>query len=265
MNISFIVTTYSRAVLRGQREAARGCRRVACRALFGSVFALLLAAPVTQAGPLRPGEILVADSGWIVPPEDGAIIRVDPVTGDRTLLTGRGVGLGPALHSPSAVWVDKAGTIYVADEVPLAGDVTHGVIYSVDPLTGDRAEVSGPNRGSGASAAGPLARFNGITTAPDGALFATYRELEPGVGFHGAVMRIDPASGNRTLVSSDMATPGPTLRAPMGIVMNGLGDLFVAANGIGGVVQIDLETGERSLVSGSGFPSLVLCHSLILG
>ena len=251
MNIAYTVESARCALGRRLSKGAR-CRGWA--AVAAALLAALCATPVTQAGPLRPGEILVADLA-IEHPGQGAIIRVDPVTGDRTLLTGRGVGVGPALHSPSAVWVDKAGTIYVADEVPLASDVTHGVIYSVDPLTGNRTEVSGPNRGSGASATGTFARFMGITTGSDGSLFATYREFEVGVGFHGAVMRIDPVTGDRTNVSSDSSEAPPLLGGPVGVVLSSLEDaLFVT--GPGAVLGIDPETGDRWVASASGFGPL---------
>ena len=83
-----------------------------------------------------------------------AVIRVDPQTGDRTLVSGRCVdppmctisigggpiGSGPVLTSPRAIAVEADGSLVVVDE---GFRVTGGfdTVIRVDPVTGDRTIV----------------------------------------------------------------------------------------------------------------------------
>ena len=246
MSISFIVTTFSRAVLRGQREAARGCRRVACRALFGSVFALLVATPVTQAGPLRPGEILVADSGF-EDLADGAIFRVDPVTGDRAIISGRGVGSGPELFNPLGITLGADRQIYVTDRVVDEYWVGTPFVYRIDPISGHRVEVSGPNVGTGPSL-GDLTY--GITASTAGSLYVVTDQADLAGPFEsGAVFVIDPATGNRSVLTGPGTAQGPALQPLLTVRVDLNGSLLAVSSGL---TRVDSDTGDREIIRPHG-------------
>jgi hypothetical protein len=81
------------------------------------------------------GDILVADAG------QNAVIKIDPVTGDRTEVSGPGVGDGPSLNDTFSLDVDSEGTIYVADG--MVG------LVRIDPVTGDREIYASGTVGDG--------------------------------------------------------------------------------------------------------------------
>lgn len=67
---------------------------------------------------------------------EGAIVSVDLLTGDRTLVSGGGVGLGPRMLSPESITHShlKPGTIWVSDR--------YVGIFEVDLISGDRVILS---------------------------------------------------------------------------------------------------------------------------
>jgi uncharacterized protein YjbI with pentapeptide repeats len=63
---------------------------------------------------------------------------------------------------------------------------------------------------------------------------------------------VDPATGNRSIVSDLNNGTGPALSAPGGIVVDADGSLLVVDLVLRAVLRIDPATGDRSLVSGGG-------------
>ena len=109
--------------------------------------ALLLAVLVphvalgTGTGPALsfPVSIAVEASGDLVVLDFGldAVLRVDPVTGDRTIVSDdAGTGAGPAFSLPTDIAVEASGDLVVTD-----GDFD--AVFRVDPVTGDRVILSG--------------------------------------------------------------------------------------------------------------------------
>ena len=74
----------------------------------------------------------------------------------------------------------------------------------------------------------------------DGALVVTDRELR-------AVVRVDPVSGNRTIVSDATTGTGPPFVSPTGIAVEADGALVVTDSVL--VVRVDPTTGDRTIVS----------------
>jgi hypothetical protein len=71
----------------------------------------------------------------------GALFRVEPSTGDRTIVSDANTGTGIAPVFWNGLDLDSSGT-------PLVSDLVWGVL-AVDPVTGDRRLVSGPGTGGG--------------------------------------------------------------------------------------------------------------------
>ena len=128
------------------------------------------------------GTILVADLSAF-PQFNGGLIRVDPVTGARTILSKNGNPAGgPSFNGPMDVAVAATGDIYVADTFG-------GQVFHVDPVTGVRTLVSR----NGNPAGGPAFSWPwGLTIAPDGDLLVVDSEA---FGGPGGIIRVDPVTG----------------------------------------------------------------------
>ena len=192
--------------------------------------AVLVAAAPAAAVELRPGDIIAA--GWDVvgrPPPLGVVARVDPVTGEQTVITS-----GGNLESPFAVAVEPSGSLLVFDG---AGDGSPAQLVRVDPATGAQIVLS-----SGED----VRRTADITVSRNGDIYA--------VDYGLSVVRIDPVTGGRTVV----ATTGPELRQPSGLAFDPAGRLIVggipADEEAASIIRLDLATGARTLLATFGLP-----------
>ena len=80
--------------------------------------------------------MLVIDSG------SNSLYRVDPKSGDRTVLSSSSRGSGPVFVNPHNVAVDNDGGILVFDDGMRA-------LLHVDPSSGDRKVISSKKVGKG--------------------------------------------------------------------------------------------------------------------
>ncbi len=232
-----------------QIDLTTGERAVVSSSLRGRGAAL--ASPEGIARDLE-GSILVAS------PTSENLLRVDPVTGDRVVVSGCSdpacadiVGSGSPFLGPRFVVVAESGELLVADRA------TQGIyaIVRVDPETGARTTLSGCANAACSTVVGvgpTIHRLFGIAIAADGRLF---------VADDRAVYAIEPASGDRTLLSgcpdAGCAVPvgvGPAFGEPSDLAVAPDGSLLVAyrveGRLFGAVRRIDVATGERVLVSG---------------
>ncbi len=188
------------------------------------------------------GNLVVTD------PSAQAVLRVDPVTGDRTTVSRvfGGVGSGPNFDFPDGIAVEASGDLVVADSELDA-------VIRVDPVTGDRTIVSGRFTGSGPKLISP----EDIAVEASGDLVVTGRPL---FGNSGAVFRVDPVTGDRTIVSDASTGMGPLIGTPGfsgvdAIAVDASGDLVVADSDWQAVLRVDSLTGDRTMVSIGGCPS----------
>ena len=210
----------------------------------GWIAAALLALPhAALAVTLKPGDFLVADPDFIhVPLHRSAIWHVDGQTGDRTILSDPEHGAGPAINAATDVLVDSSGNILVADGYG-------GAILGINPQSGDRRWVSAPGYGIGSGP--PFMGFGDMVQHSDGMIYmANYRTPQ--------IIRFDPVTGDRAIVSDGERGSGPPLMLPTSVAFDQEGRLLVADAGpddpdnngeIGGqVLSIDLATGDRGVV-----------------
>jgi hypothetical protein len=115
------------------------------------------------------------------------LMSVDPATGNRSLISAGGVGTGPDPLFP--------GDMLVSGNTAFVPSALQG-LFTVDLTTGNRVNISGPNAGSGP------AFGNAFATEPygDQLLVVGAGSLSNSSSY--GVFRIDPATGNRTLISS---------------------------------------------------------------
>ena len=188
------------------------------------------------------GDILVANEGAGT---TGAtqLLRIDPATGDRVVLSANGTGTGPALTG-SSVGLEN-GVIYLMDQ--------NGTIMSVNPVSGDRTLVSGPTRGGGPAFAFPVSM---ASDSPDSVVVLDMSQRQAGTGYSvGALIRVDLTSGDRTVLSIDGTPKGsPVFDAPIDVRYDACEKAFyVLQTGFGSpaepgrVMKIDATTGVRTL------------------
>ena len=195
------------------------------------------------------GSILVADQGPdLFNATDGKIIRVNPATGEQSLVLGN-------LYDPMAVTVEANGNIMVADEsypdesanynsagilrLTAAGAVTD-VITNTDSVT-DQLMGS------------PL----DVEVGPAGDLLVVDDDID---GATGGILSIEPMTGEQTVFSSNAGAGPDVFRDPRNMFIPPSGDIVVAqsddSNGVGGtgnsVMGVNRATGAQTLISSGG-------------
>ncbi|GGA15018.1 hypothetical protein [Dyella caseinilytica] len=196
----------------------------------------------------------------------GAIFSVD-ASGNRTVLTDFGDSTGPQGQYPDslAYYPGLLGllgtTVLVADGS--AGTNGQGELFSVNPATGVRAVLSDfGNSAQGWVDANPQSTPYGVIVSPTEQIFVLVQELSAGGG--GAVIQVDPSTGNRTLVSSLSCTnsAGATVTGvapyelawlPSGLI--GVSDSDAGTNGDGAVFTVNPANGQCQVFSDFGSAS----------
>ena len=186
------------------------------------------------------GSLLVADMGAFATSTDhsadGRIIRVDPVTGQQSI-----VSSGNLLVDPAGLTIGPGGLIYVVENVGTLGTPS---VISVNPATGAQTLVT---------QGGQLCYPFGIAAEADGSLLVTnYGDFSDGstvincVYDFGAVVRIDKDTHAQSILSRNGAVWGNLFRNPLGVtVQPGGGVLVVNQNGATALVAVDPDTGAQ--------------------
>jgi hypothetical protein len=173
-----------------------------------------------------------------------AVLRVDPTSGDRSIVSDDDVGSGVPLDRPVAIALHTGNTLVVVDQILDA-------VLSVDINTGNRRIVSGCPTvtdpcpvaliGSGLDFINPVAI---ASVNPTSLLVIDFgdgrREL----------VQVDVVTGNRRVVSSPTVGSGPAFIDPLGLAVSAVGEVFVIDQILDAIVGVDLLTGARSIVSG---------------
>jgi sugar lactone lactonase YvrE len=253
--------------IRMMRTAGAALVAVAALAAFPAPAGATQADPNPGPGspvPLGLTQFYVTDQSppdWF---ENGMVLKVDGSSGARTLLSDNHTPVGgPSLQSPTAVTLDAAGDLLVAEsfELDINGVETPSVVR-VNRSTGVRTMVSSntaPNNGP------DLSSPYGIAVEASGQiLVADFTAFASG---NGGVIRVDPLTGVRTTVSRNQApVGGPSFANPRDLAVAANGDIYVLDGN--GVIRVDPATGVRTQVSANtspaGGPSFVHTSSLTL-
>jgi hypothetical protein len=171
-----------------------------------------------------------------------AILDLDLITGDRTVVSGPLVGSGLLWSEPTSFTVAPGGTFVVDQE--------EDVLFRVDPLTGDRTIVASDAIGTGPSLDQPVrVRFAPLLSR----LLVTSRGGT-------SLLSVDPLSGSRSVLSGPGVGGGPAFVDPLGLAAPANGSsVFLVEHGPARTVErVDLSTGDRtvlfSLALGTGAP-----------
>lgn len=181
----------------------------------------------------------------------GAVFRVDPSTGQRTMLSDFGdSSQGPLGLDPSWIHVDTAGNVLVSEA---NAPTFSGSLVSVDPSTGQRTILSD----FGDIGQGPLGGDpEGLHTDTSGKVLVV--DLNAGTAIQGALFSVDPTNGQRTTISDfGNAAQGPMGLSPIGLDIDPSGiavvtDLDAGTGTLGALFSVDPSTGQRTIISDFG-------------
>ncbi len=184
----------------------------------------------------------------------GALFRVDPASGDRSLVSDFGDDVqGPLGNEPIELALEAGGTVLVTDAN--AGTAFNtGALFRVDAASGDRSLVSD----FGDPVQGPLGNKPfGLAVEATGTVLVTDAGAVTGF-FSGALFRVDAASGDRSLVS-DFGNPahGPLGVDPIGLALEAGGaalviDANAGTGNAGALLRVDRLSGRRTVLSDFG-------------
>jgi len=223
----------------------------------GFCFAVALAAaiPFTSASPannLKAGDIVIADS-------NAGVLKLDCVSAQTSVLSA-----GYPLVQPYGVAIDAKGALFVTDTGIRA-------VVRIDPASGQK-QIVAPNVpglpfGIAVDAQGDLLVANttdilrikpnsgAVSVVPTARSLTNFLRVPLGVAVaadggilvadgSGCVVRVDPASGAQSLVSS-----GQYLAQPVGIALDAHGNILIADSVARRVVEVDPVTGVQTVLS----------------
>lgn len=180
------------------------------------------------------------------------LVEVDRATGDRTVLSGHSAGSGPGFVFPVDVVLQPGSSGANA----LVLDAGLQALLAVNLGTGDRTVLSSPDVGAGPvfSDSGQLSlQAMAVDTARGRVLVTNYQ-----TNALGAVIAIDLATGDRTLISSPSRGVGEALLQPNGIVLDdspGSGEPSAFLANYDRILRVNLTTGDRSVFSSYEAPA----------
>ena len=177
-----------------------------------------------------------------------SIIRVDPTTGDRTVLSDANTDVpddpdtpdveeaGPNWVVPQGIAVEDDGRLAVTD----SGRIS---VLRVDPTTGQREVFSGSNPLGGRV----FVRPNGVAAYPASAGIEDGDLVVADSGIPG-VVNIEQ-NGRRTVISDTSIQNPFDFIDPFGVAINSEGQIFVTDVGLKAVVMVDRNTAVRVILS----------------
>ena len=204
--------------------------RISAVVLVSTLLAFSDVSTAYAAG-LTPGDIVITAQ---LSSTDYGLLEIDPVTGNRTILSDNNTGTGQTFSYPEGVTQMSNGDLLVMDQ----GNET---LFEVDPSTGNRTVVSN-NSGVGT---GP--NFSVAFQARQFGSQILVTNSSAGGGAPAGVLSVDPATGNRSILSAFPAPgSGPAFFEPIGFAVLGT-NLFVADIS-NGVFEVDTLTGNRTFL-----------------
>ena len=199
------------------------------------------------------GDVWVVASNFNQAVQRGALFKLDPTTGDRTLISDfADSSQGPLGIQPFRVAADDSGNIFVTDTGPDSSS-TDTFLFKINSVTGARTILSN----FADITQGPTGRlpFN-IAIDSSGDLLVS--DLFAGVAGNGLIFKIDPITGDRTVFTDFQTPPGfPTGRLPHGLAIDSSGNIIATTitggtNGRGLLISVDPITGDRTELNDFG-------------
>jgi streptogramin lyase len=222
----------------GDRTVVSGCADISCNTTIGGGPALYAPSGLARGSSVDPNS-----SFYVTDTLTDSLLRIDPVSGLRTVVSSLTTGSGPAFVSPVSVSVQANGNLLVVDEGLSA-------LIGVNAITGNRTIVSGCLDlscsglvGAGDAFSTPHDLF--LDSSGDAFLLDTLLD---------AVFRVDVTTGDRDIISSLALGSGPAFVAPRNIWGDASGSLLISDSNVtasapGSIFRVDPITGERSIIA----------------
>lgn len=223
----------------GDRTVISGCANASCTTTVGTGSTLFAPTGLARADTLN-----LAAPIYVTDTLTDSLIRIDPTTGARTIVSSSFVGSGLAFVSPTSVTVQANGNLLVVDE-------SLSALIDVNATTGDRTVVAGcvdalcsSEIGAGTSLTSP---HDLSIELGSGDSFVLSADLD-------AIFRVDGVTGDRILLSSAIAGSGPNFVNPRNLALDASGQILVSDSNVspaapGMIFRVDPLTGARTIVA----------------
>ncbi len=217
--------------------------------------------PATAASLSDPDGIALNGSGnlFIADTNNNAVREVNLKTGTITTVAGTGAqgdsgDGGPAIsaevNAPEGIAVDGSGNLFIAD-------TGNNVVREVNLATGIITTVAGNGTGADQGDGGPAAAAE--LNSPEGVAVSASGELYIADSGNSAVRAVNLKTGIITTVAGNgnegyWGDGGPAtlaeLASPVGLALDGSGDLFIADNASNTLREVNLGTGIITTAAG---------------
>nr|WP_010132332.1 PQQ-binding-like beta-propeller repeat protein [Microbulbifer agarilyticus] len=167
---------------------------------------------------------------------DGSVFELSLSSTPDSVISWDGTD-GVSFRPENATIDSSANILYMFNS---ASNGLEWALYSVDLASGARALVSSESYGSGAAIGNSRA-----IAAANGRLFAHARQ-----GDQDQIIEIDLATGNRVVASSNSVGTGYDFQWAMNFTVNSSGDKAYVGDFYDELLEVNLDTGERRLISG---------------
>jgi hypothetical protein len=198
----------------------------------------------------RGGRILVADDNSQGLGDTGALIAVNPSSGQQTAVSNNTISPPDLFADPKGLEIDSAGRPLVVDPEG-QGVGNFGAVIRVSPSSGLQTSISDQNINTGTDY---FSDPEGIGLERSGVILVADPD-SLGVGGNGAVIRVNPATGQQTAVSNDDINTGTDLFSePTDVAVDPSGRILVAetdtpsAPFTGAVIRLSA-TGQQAALS----------------
>jgi outer membrane protein assembly factor BamB len=223
------------------------------------ISAVSVAATTPANSALKEGDILVAEA-FGGTNREGALVKVDPKTGNRSVISDFGDGAqGPlGANCAAGLAVEPKGNIYVLDFC-IPG------IFKIDPNTGNRTLL---NTNFGVD----VSLFYGLAVSKAGDIYVDAITSTPEFTFRASLLKVDPITGESTVISDlgDTTQGRPSVldsdfqaitelaldEASGKIIVNTASFDFATPPLPSFVVSVDIATGNRTIISNLHDPAL---------
>jgi DNA-binding beta-propeller fold protein YncE len=193
---------------------------------------------------LPAGLSLAGESLLLVDQVRNTLVRIALRTGDRSEVSGLGVGIGPELNAPAALVLDEPIT---DPNRALTIGLIDSALVAVDLRTGGRTRLSLPSTTATSSVGSPGLALD----AANGRVLFT----DATSGLERVLSAIDLTTGARSVVSGPTRGSGPALIGASGLLLDVHASppraLAIAGTSI---FAVDLASGNRSVLSAQGMP-----------
>lgn len=165
-----------------------------------------------------------------------SLVYVDLTSGDRTLISGEARGTGPNFNN-----CDHLLALDTANNRVFIGNFR--ALMQVDLSTGNRVVISDPDTNVG----------SGVDLGSVRALsYDSVNKQVLATGGNGAIVKINPANGARSIISDANTGTGPTLYTNPGVaIANKNATHAFIVDSISGFLQVDMTNGNRVAITGN--------------